>query len=143
MVIAWGGRGAAARPRRQGGPGAAGDSRRRVSGFVAGLTEAIARWTPKAASPGSSSRRRRLEGKGGHGLSGPVRQTTSRSKGEKGLYARLARIPERAQKAVEERFTALAHHLVSAEFLRETFGRVNRRGAAGIDGETVGAYGRE
>jgi RNA-directed DNA polymerase len=59
------------------------------------------------------------------------------------LYAGLVRVAERAKGAVRERFTALAHHLASVEFLKETFGLMNRRGAAGIDGQTVEAFGRE
>ena len=51
----------------------------------------------------------------------------------------MERITQRAQAEPHARFTALAHHL-SEEFLRDTWHRMNRRGAAGVDGQTVAAY---
>ena len=51
----------------------------------------------------------------------------------------LERITQRAQAEPRLRFTALAHHL-SEEFLRDTWYGLNRRGAAGVDGQTVAAY---
>ena len=51
----------------------------------------------------------------------------------------LERITQRAQAEPQRRFTALAHHL-SEEFLRDTWHGLNRRGAAGVDGQTVAAY---
>ena len=51
----------------------------------------------------------------------------------------LERITQRAQAEPHARFTALAHHL-SEEFLRDTWQRLNRRGATGVDGQTAAAY---
>ena len=51
----------------------------------------------------------------------------------------LERIALRAKAEPECRFTALAHHL-SEDFLRETWHRLNRRGAAGVDGVAMATY---
>lgn len=51
----------------------------------------------------------------------------------------LERITQRAQAEPQARFTALAHHL-SEEFLRDTWHRLNHRGAPGVDQQTVAAY---
>ncbi len=50
-----------------------------------------------------------------------------------------ARINKRAQAALQERFTALAHHLTAA-FLVETFRQMNQHGAAGADRMSLNAY---
>ncbi len=42
----------------------------------------------------------------------------------------------KAQSDRKLRFTALAH-LLTPEFLLETWGQMNRRGASGVDGETA------
>lgn len=52
----------------------------------------------------------------------------------------LARIAERARKEPKARFTALAHHLTEG-FLRETWQGLNKRGARGVDGVSMAAYG--
>ena len=51
----------------------------------------------------------------------------------------LERIGQRAKTDRKLRFTALAHHL-DEEFLRETWQGLNKRGAAGVDGVSMGAY---
>ncbi len=56
-------------------------------------------------------------------------------------YAGRERIAAKARTAPRERFTALAHHLTE-EFLRETFSLMNRRGAPGVDGVSMTAYGQ-
>ena len=53
----------------------------------------------------------------------------------------LDRIAEKARKEPSLRFTALAH-LLTPEFLKDTWGRMNRRGASGIDGETTRSSSR-
>ncbi len=51
----------------------------------------------------------------------------------------LERIALRAKSEPTCRFTALAHHL-SEDFLRDTWRRLNHRGAAGVDGVAVAEY---
>jgi RNA-directed DNA polymerase len=58
------------------------------------------------------------------------------------MTTQLERIAQKARAERKLRFTALAHHLTS-EFLRETWGLMNRRGASGIDGETAREFERE
>lgn len=48
----------------------------------------------------------------------------------------LSRIAEKAKADPKARFTSLAH-LLTPEFLLETYKQMNRRGAAGVDGETI------
>ena len=50
------------------------------------------------------------------------------------MTTRLDRIAAKAQSDPKLRFTALAH-LLTPEFLLETWGQMNRRGASGVDGE--------
>ena len=79
-------------------------------------------------------------GKADCGFSGTVVQIPSR-RGGIGTYAGLERIAQKAKAALRERFTALAHHL-SVEFLKETFGQMNRHGAPGVDRVSMAAYGQ-
>ena len=60
---------------------------------------------------------------------------------EDDTYTGLERIAHRAQAAPHERFTALAHHL-TAEFLRDTYDQMNRRGAPGMDRVRMATYGQ-
>ena len=61
------------------------------------------------------------------------------------MTTRLDRIAEKAKESPQLRFTSLADTL-NPEFLRETWEKLNRRGAAGVDGQTATAgdtyYGR-
>lgn len=52
----------------------------------------------------------------------------------------LERLAQLAQADKKLRFTALAHHMTEG-FLRETWQGLNKRGAAGVDGVSMGAYG--
>ncbi|HVA89725.1 MAG TPA: reverse transcriptase domain-containing protein, partial [Chloroflexota bacterium] len=52
----------------------------------------------------------------------------------------LERIAQRAKAEPKLRFTALAHHLTE-DLLRETWQGLNKRGAAGVDGMSMEAYG--
>jgi len=58
------------------------------------------------------------------------------------LSAGLERIVEKAKAKPRERFTALAHHL-SEDMLKETFARMNQRGAPGVDKVSMAEYGRD
>jgi retron-type reverse transcriptase len=52
------------------------------------------------------------------------------------VSTQLAQIAKRAKLDRKVRFTSLAH-LLTPEFLRETWGMINRQGAGGIDGESI------
>ncbi len=52
------------------------------------------------------------------------------------MTTKLARIADKAKADRKLRFTSLAH-LLTPEFLLETWKQMNRKGASGVDGETV------
>jgi len=52
------------------------------------------------------------------------------------VSTQLAQIAKKAQLDRKVRFTSLAH-LLTPEFLKETWGMMNRHGASGIDGEST------
>ena len=52
------------------------------------------------------------------------------------MSTKLAQIAKRAKLDRKVRFTSLAH-LLTPEFLRETWGMMNRKGAGGVDGESI------
>jgi group II intron reverse transcriptase/maturase len=54
----------------------------------------------------------------------------------------LSKIALKAKENPKMRFTSLAH-LLTPEFLKETWKQMNRRAASGIDGETMKDFGRE
>ena len=58
------------------------------------------------------------------------------------MTAGLERIAAKAKARPRERFTALAHHLTE-DMLKETFGRMNRRGAPGVDRVSMAEYGKD
>ena len=58
------------------------------------------------------------------------------------MSTQLAQIAKKAQLDRKVRFTSLAH-LLTPEFLKETWGMMNRRGASGIDGESTKQFESE
>ena len=52
------------------------------------------------------------------------------------MSTQLLKIAQRAKREPKARFTSLAH-VLSPEFLLETWGQLNRKGAGGIDGQSV------
>lgn len=52
------------------------------------------------------------------------------------VSTQLVQIAKKAKLDRKVRFTSLAH-LLTPEFLKETWGTINRRGAAGVDGESI------
>jgi RNA-directed DNA polymerase len=52
------------------------------------------------------------------------------------MSTQLRKIAAKAKQDPKARFTSLAH-LLTPEFLRETWRQLNRTGASGIDGETI------
>ena len=58
------------------------------------------------------------------------------------MSTKLVQIAKKAQSDRKVRFTSLAH-LLTPEFLKETWGTINRRGAGGVDGESVEQFESE
>jgi len=58
------------------------------------------------------------------------------------MSTQLDQIAKKAKADPKVRFTSLAH-LLTPEFLRETWRQMNRRGASGIDGETTKEFERD
>jgi len=58
------------------------------------------------------------------------------------MSTQLAQIAKKAKLDRKVRFTSLAH-LLTPEFLKETWGMMNRRGASGIDGESARQFESE
>jgi len=58
------------------------------------------------------------------------------------MSTQLAQIAKKAQCDRKVRFTSLAH-LITPEFLQDTWRQLNRHGASGIDGESTEQFGRE
>jgi RNA-directed DNA polymerase len=52
------------------------------------------------------------------------------------MSTQLRKIAAKAKQDPKARFTSLAH-LLTPEFLRDTWRQLNRKGASGIDGETI------
>ena len=52
------------------------------------------------------------------------------------MSTQLDQIVKKAKSDPKMRFTSLAH-LLTPEFLKETWKQMNRRGASGVDGETT------
>src|ERR1035438_7739359 len=57
------------------------------------------------------------------------------------MSTQLSQIAKRAKLDRKARFTSLAH-LLTPEFLKETWGKMNRRAAGGADGERAGRWTR-
>lgn len=57
------------------------------------------------------------------------------------MTTKLSRIAAKAKEDRKARFTSLAH-ILTPEFLMDTWQRMNRRGAPGVDGETMAAFER-
>ena len=58
------------------------------------------------------------------------------------MSTQLSQIAKKATLDRKARFTSLAH-LLTPEFLMETWGMMNRRGASGIDGESAKQFESE
>src|SRR5260370_17318948 len=57
-------------------------------------------------------------------------------RGRRRMSTQLDQIAKKAKSNPKLRFTSLAH-LLTPEFLTETWKQMNRRGASGVDGETT------
>jgi hypothetical protein len=69
-------------------------------------------------------------------LSCRFRETFPALRGRRRMPTQLDRITKKAKSEPKLRFTSLAH-LLTPEFLTETWKQINRRGASGVDGETA------
>jgi RNA-directed DNA polymerase len=58
------------------------------------------------------------------------------------MSTQLGQIAKRAKLDRKARFTSLAH-LLTPEFLKETWGKMNRRASGGVDGQSAEQFGRE
>ncbi|WP_145099098.1 reverse transcriptase domain-containing protein [Sporomusa sp. KB1] len=58
------------------------------------------------------------------------------------MSTQLSRIAVKAKLEPKLRFTSLAH-LITPEFLKETWRLMNRKGAGGVDGETTSEFGND
>src|ERR1700692_2050666 len=63
-------------------------------------------------------------------------------RGRRRMSTQLDQIMEKAKSNPKLRFTSLAH-LLTPEFLTETWKQRNRRGASGVDGETTKEFERD
>ena len=58
------------------------------------------------------------------------------------MSTQLVQIAKKAELDRKVRFTSLAH-LLTPEFLKETWGTINRHGAGGVDGESIEQFESE
>jgi RNA-directed DNA polymerase len=58
------------------------------------------------------------------------------------MSTQLSQIAKRAKLDCKARFTSLAH-LLTPEFLKETWGKMNRRASGGVDGQSAEQFARE
>src|SRR5213593_283683 len=58
------------------------------------------------------------------------------------MSTQLSQIAKRAKLDRKARFTSLAH-LLTPEFLKETWGKMNRRASGGVDGQSAEQFGNE
>src|SRR3990167_8655572 len=105
------------------------------------LREAKAAGEVGPACSTQSAEKPRTGGRGGaeqrlHG------DTSSAHRSRKRMNTKLDRIAEKAKTDRKCRFTSLAH-LLTPEFLMETWREMNHKGASGIDGETVKEFESE
>src|SRR6202041_1069758 len=70
------------------------------------------------------------------------RETFPALRGRRRMSTKLDQIMEKAKSNPKLRFTSLAH-LLTPEFLTETWKQMNRRGASGVDGETSKEFERD
>ena len=57
------------------------------------------------------------------------------------MSTQLSQIAKKAKLDRKARFTSLAH-LLTPEFLKETWGKMNRRAAGGVDGQSAEQFGQ-
>lgn len=72
-----------------------------------------------------------------------VEQNRSRTQRRIDLQHKLDRVRDVARRDKEEKFTALWHHVYDVDRLREAFFAIRRSSAAGVDGVTWSAYGKD
>jgi RNA-directed DNA polymerase len=83
------------------------------------------------------------ESEEGRGLTkgNPSQQNTPRIQGRISVPSAMERVREAAKKDKETRFTALLHHVYEPEMLRQSYWKLKKEAAAGVDGETWQHYG--
>src|SRR5262245_10896343 len=88
------------------------------------------------------ARESRVHGEGAPQSNTRGRATPAARRGRERMTTGLSRIAEKAKSDRKARFTSLAH-LLTPEFLLETWKQMNRRGAGGVDGETIKEFERD
>ncbi|MDP2735488.1 MAG: reverse transcriptase domain-containing protein, partial [bacterium] len=73
----------------------------------------------------------------------PSQQTSRRTQSRGRLQQMLGRIRQAVKGDRKQRMTNLWHHVYDVDRLREAYCAGNRKGAAGVDGETWRSYGKE
>jgi len=73
----------------------------------------------------------------------PNQQTSHRIRSRERLQHALERIRQAVQRNRKQRMTNLWHHVYDVDRLREAYVALNRKGAAGVDGETWRSYGED
>lgn len=81
-------------------------------------------------------------GKGWGRTGGPFRETPPAHRGRVKVSTQLDRITAKAKADRKLRFTSLAH-LMTPEFLKETWRQMNRKAASGVDGETAKEFEKD
>lgn len=71
----------------------------------------------------------------------PSQQNTPRMQSRSSVPSALERVREAARKDKATRFTALLHHVYEPEMLRQSYWKLKKEAAAGVDGETWQHYG--
>ncbi len=74
----------------------------------------------------------------------PLESATRRTQSRKtAVDSALERVRQAARRNRKERFTALMHHVCDVDRLKQAYLGVNRKAAAGIDGQTWAQYGED
>ena len=73
----------------------------------------------------------------------PAEQTSCRIQSRERLHHALGGVRKAVQGDRKQRMTSLWHHVYDLDRLREAYFALNRKGAAGIDGETWQVYGSD
>jgi len=100
---------------------------------------------PKKAANKSDKRLAKAEQPEERGLAkgNTHEQNSHRAQRRERLQSKLGRIRQVAERDKRAKFTSLWHHVYDVERLEETYYRLRRNGAEGIDGETWEHYGEE
>src|SRR4051812_42498124 len=100
------------------------------------------RWKSDSPIDTRSAGKPRTWGRGGAGGDWVGETMPVHTETGKKVSTQLAQITKKAELDRKVRFTSLAH-LLTPEFLKETWRTINRHGAGGIDGESIEQFESE